>query len=821
MFQETAIATLQFSSIRTRCRSLIRFLLFAWSGVVASITAFAEDDVSAGVTVKVWSLPDPANYEPQNLARLEVVRRFHELHPYILLKADEGLIIQGAEMDAAPLFAINGNSSPDVIYVNLRQSGTYIEKGFLYPLDEYMAQLSEEEIKERIPAKLLPVVYRTGPTGELTAGKTQKHYWTMPIEISAMVLFYRKDLFAEAGLDPDRPPSNWNEMWNFAEKIADPGQGVYGVGIQRGPAGGWGIFPYLSSAGAQVVTELPDGRWKATFDSEEAVSAYAFVDKLLLTSVTKNGRSGPIAYQGSEQMNDLFQAGRLGMVFSYLRSSEFYRLDPALLGIAQAPKGPTGISSAELNAFMLGIFSGVKEKRVRDAAWEFIRFLDSEEARRIYTRTMVELGAFRQVNPVWLDEFGYSHLAKVTLASFVEAYRQAIETGTPEPYGKNCQFIYEFLARPLDRIRYTKFESAKSRLADIRSILQEAVRETNEQMLGEIPADVRNTRRTVAWGVALIALLSFLVCTCWVMRRISRELFSPSGRLIQRHLVAIGFLLPAMLLVLWWQYYPLLRGLVMAFQDYKIIGQTSWVGISNFADVLFDLRFWIALKNAGYFCLLWMLMGFFPPVILAIILQEIPLGKLTFRILFYIPAVVSGIVILFMWTAIYDPSPEGLFNQFIGLVGIPAQSWLLDPNLAMICVVFPIAWAHLGPGSIIYLAALKVIPGEVYEASDIDGAGFFTKVFRIALPYLKPLLVINAIGAIIFGFRSSDAILAMTGGGPDGATQVIGYEIWQKSFLYLQFGRATAMAWILALFLLGFTAHLMRVQSRVEFRTAS
>jgi multiple sugar transport system permease protein len=207
-------------------------------------------------------------------------------------------------------------------------------------------------------------------------------------------------------------------------------------------------------------------------------------------------------------------------------------------------------------------------------------------------------------------------------------------------------------------------------------------------------------------------------------------------------------------------------------------------------------------------------------VILAVMVQEIPIGKITFRVLFYIPAVVSGVVILFMWRAIYDPSPDGALNSILGFIGIPAQSWLQDPAIAMICVVFPLAWAHLGPGSLIYLAALKGIPDDLYEAADIDGAGFFSKIRSIVIPYLRPLIIINAVGATIFGFKSGDAVLAMTGGGPNLATQVVGYEIWQRSFLYLKFGEATAMAWILGLVLMAFTAYQMRVLSKVEFRTA-
>lgn len=511
------------------------------------------------------------------------------------------------------------------------------------------------------------------------------------------------------------------------------------------------------------------------------------------------------------------------MYFGYLGGREVAKFNPDVVAATPVPAGPAGISSAEINAQMLGIFAGVKDKRVRDAAWEYLKFIGGKEAREVFTRTMVELGAAHLLNPLWLEEFGYSELAKIAPPGLAEAYRTTLESGTPEPYGKNCQFIYNYMSQPLDKLFYTDFESLPKAEGDalIQRILSAAVKETNERMLGQLPPEERERRNTISWVVAAVVMIGFFVFIRLVFRWMAQGAPKKSAA-ADRHRgkLAITFLFPALILILLWQYYPLLQGSLMAFQDYKIMGGSSWVGISNFADILFEKRFWHSLLNAFWFCALWMLMGFLPPVALAIILQEIPLGKMTFRVLFYIPAVVSGVVILFMWRGFYDPSPDGLLNRAIGLFGLPSQAWLQDPKLAMFCIVFPLAWANLGPGCIIYLAALKGIPDELYEASDIDGAGFFRKIASIVIPYLKPLLVINAVGATIFGFKSADAVLAMTGGGPDGATQVVGYEIWQRSFLFLKFGQATAMAWVLALILLVFTAYQMRVLSRVEFRTA-
>ena len=138
----------------------------------------------------------------------------------------------------------------------------------------------------------------------------------------------------------------------------------------------------------------------------------------------------------------------------------------------------------------------------------------------------------------------------------------------------------------------------------------------------------------------------------------------------------------------------------------------------------------------------------------------------------------------------------------------------------MVCVVLPSAWAGLGPACLIYLAALKTVPEDLYEAADIDGAGFFEKLRHVTLPTIKILIIINFIGAVVNAFRVAGYILAMTGGGPAGATKVMALKIFYDAFVYLKFGIATANAWILGSLLIGFTVFQLKRLANVEFRTA-
>jgi multiple sugar transport system permease protein len=152
------------------------------------------------------------------------------------------------------------------------------------------------------------------------------------------------------------------------------------------------------------------------------------------------------------------------------------------------------------------------------------------------------------------------------------------------------------------------------------------------------------------------------------------------------------------------------------------------------------------------------------------------------------------------------------------------KSWLEDPTWALFFCLLPSIWAGMGPGCLIYLAALKTVPEDLYEAADIDGAGIFGKLFNVAIPGIKGLIAINFIGVMIGTVRSgSEFMLAMTGGGPYtpyGQTEVVGLHIFWQAFGYLRFGAGTAMAWVLGAMLIGFTVLQLKRLSRMEFRAA-
>jgi len=742
-----------------------------------------------------------------------------ELHPDIKVEGFQGLQVPGMEMDVGPLMAMAGGVAPEVLYVNFRISDSYIQQQFLYPLDEYVAEWAkEEDLSKRIHPAVWPVIKRPGADGKT-------HVWAVPNSTLVMALVYRKDLFREAGLDPDRPPETWDELLEYATRLTKPERGQYGMALWGGPGASWYFINFLYSAGGQAVRQDADGQWRACFNDPAAVEALKFYQKLNRTKFTRQGKEHRgVAYRSTE-IYTKWNLGQIGMDFMYLSDDLMTNVNPNLVGIAPVPKGPTGVRGSELNCTMYGINATVQDKRVRDAAWEYIRFLASEEAQRIKAKIYVEGGYAKFIVPRYLRQFGYERYLREVPPGWEETLEEALANGRPEPYGRNCEMVYTEMTPPLDAVSI-------SDRTDYQALLDQAVKHANERMIGIIPPDVQRTRLRLATVVVIAVAVLFLLVFRQVFRSFSGDIAAEktvrrkgeARRELARHWracwPAYAILGPALVSVALWQYYPLARGSVMSFQDYRLVAPSKWVGLLNFSHVLFEPRFWRAMLNSATYMALVLGFGFFAPIILALMLHEVPRGKILFRTIYYLPGVTTGLVIMFLWKQFYEPSAGGLLNRVLAFLHLPAQTWLLDPKLAMISVIIPIIWASVGPGCIIYLAALKSIPEEYYEAADLDGAGIWPKVRHITIPYLKPLIIINFVGAFVGAFRSFDFIFAMTGGGPLFSTHVVGLEIWYNAFLYLNFGYAVAAAWILGSLLVGFTLWQLRILSRIQFKTA-
>ncbi len=835
---------------------------------------------------------NPEKYGNYNWDNVEI-----RLHPF------SGIQVQGVEND---LLAIAGGVAPDVLYINFRKSDNYIRNGFLYPLDEFIDALPEKErnefFGERIHEKVWDVIKRKGPKGEI-------HTWALPYGGTPLgkVLMFRKDLFDRNGLAYPDVNWNWDDLYQACKKISDPANGIYGIGLGRGKSESWYWITFLWSAGGEVMEyNAENDTWRCVFDSEAGVKALNFYTRLSAERwIDDNGivRRG-YAYKDARDASAKWVRGEIAMRVEYINERSLASFNPEINGIAPVPKGPTGMRGAELNSRMYGMFSEIENPVIRDAAWEYMYYWDTDDAAKVRTDVLVENGLGQFVLPKYLIKFGYSDIVRLAPKGWDEIFNIAIHTGKPEPYGKNSNFAYDQMSVPLQIVELMELndrlpppEQPEARNAVLREQLKEANTRANELMIGDI-SDAEQIKRRV---LAILFLAAVSVVYFFVFRKIFRIFTPPASDGVnqlrwgfRKYFWAYVLLIPAVLTILIWSYLPLARGSIMAFYDYKILGESIFVGVDNFGNLLMDNMWWSSIWNAIRYSLLVIAMTFLPPMILAILLQEVPKGKLIFRMIYYMPAVISGLVTMLLWKQFYEPSEFGVLNRLvlqipaIGFIGIGivmlliclafakrlwfyqmwlplslfviagvillfsfsalarpvlfpggetwTQSfmaffprllkcnsepyrWLFNPNTAMISCVVPMVWAGMGPGCLIYLAALKGIPEDYYEAADLDGATFIDKILFVVFPTLKALVVINFVGVFITSwYASTGNILVMTGGDAATKTETAGLFIWYKAFTYLGFGPATAAAWMLAFMLIGFTVYQLQILSKVEFR---
>jgi len=784
--------------------------------------------------------PDSA-FSIQGKAHLAVYRAFRKKYPGLAPEGvPMGLRFEGAAGEAPLLMSIAGGTAPNVIHVNNRLSGSYIERRFLLPLDEFIEPnltsneakakglfnedvMYRNELERRVRPQVWDAVCRKGKDGKL-------HFYILPFSYWARALAYNKTLFQEASLDPDNGyPKTWDELLSTARALHKPAKDSYGMLVDTSGGASWVALPFFYSNGARIVSKNADGEWRATFSGRESIEAADFY--LQLADGPWKDPNGKTQY-GAGRTRDawhLWDKGRVGMVLLYINDtlinidSHLSELNPDEVGIVPVPASPSG-STTELHMRGLGICATTQDPARIRAAWRFIRFVGSDEAEREIVRTYIENGYGSFINPKKLKRHGYEEYLPSVPEQWAETLSYSMENCAPAPYGKSCQAYILRASQPLQAAiaeNIARMPDRQKRLERLQTLYDRAVAEANEKMLGHVPEEEMRYRRKVALAIVVVMLLAFGFLTVYVWRIFTPEHPVDVKKNLSRNALAYALLFPAVLTILVFNYYPLFRGAVMAFQDYSVLGGSSYVGMDNFASVLFDKVFWVSLLRTAEYVFWSMVLVFIPPILLAVVLSEIPHGRVLFRVIYYLPAVLSGLVVMLMWKVFFDPSESGTFNQVLTVLGIGPQKWLHSPSLAMMSIIMPLGWAGIGPGCLIYLAALKTVPEDLYEAAALDGAGFFRRIIHVTFPTVRPLILIQLIFVLIGSFQSADNVLVMTGGGPDYATHVIGLEIFYSAYVYLRFGAAIAIAWILGFLLVGLTMLQMKRISRLSYTAAT
>jgi len=257
---------------------------------------------------------------------------------------------------------------------------------------------------------------------------------------------------------------------------------------------------------------------------------------------------------------------------------------------------------------------------------------------------------------------------------------------------------------------------------------------------------------------------------------------------VQRNVAAWGFLVGAVLCFSFFSWYPIVREVIMSFQKAVYGGGYTWAGFYNYKVIFHDPTFWLAWRNTLEFTLLALVIGFVVPFFVAILLNELRHARGYLRILVYLPVMLPPASALLLFSYFYNPQ-YGLFDDVLHALHLPTSQWVLQPgtgfvSTAMISVVIASTWMNMGGATLIYLAALQNIPGELYEAAELEGAGLFRRIRHVTIPQTRLILVMLLMLQVVATMQMfvESFVLTNGGGGVGNNTLSVVMLIYQYAF---------------------------------------
>jgi len=267
---------------------------------------------------------------------------------------------------------------------------------------------------------------------------------------------------------------------------------------------------------------------------------------------------------------------------------------------------------------------------------------------------------------------------------------------------------------------------------------------------------------------------------------------------MRRHesLAALGFLAPGLIMFLGFTLGPAIFSFAVGFTSWNGLTSPIWIGLDNYIRLAQDPLFLKSIVNTAWFTLLFVVMAIASSTLVALLLNSRARGIGLARFLWLLPFVTDMISVSMVWTWLYH-FRFGVVNQLLSFVGIPAQSWLGSPELAMFSLVVLSVWRWTGYYALILLSGLQSVPPDLYEAARIDGASRWHRFIHVTLPMLSPTIFFVAMMAMMSSFQVFEQMWVMTQGGPNDATISVAMFLYIQGFQFLNMGYASAVAWVL------------------------
>jgi len=269
------------------------------------------------------------------------------------------------------------------------------------------------------------------------------------------------------------------------------------------------------------------------------------------------------------------------------------------------------------------------------------------------------------------------------------------------------------------------------------------------------------------------------------------------------------FIAPAIIMFFIFLVYPMINSFYLSFFDWNLVGPKIFVGFKNFINLLSDVRFLSSFKVTIYFTFLSVLII----MILAFFLALSFTAKIRFKnilqSMIFLPVVFTMVAVAIVWRFMFQST--GLLSYISSLIFSLKIPWLTSATVAPYSMIFVYVWKMVGYYMVMFLAGLLNIPEVYYEAAEIDGAGFWSKLIYITIPQLKNTIILALVSCVIFTFGAFEQQYVMTGGGPARSTEVLGLLIYKEAFEYNKFGYASAISVVFFITLLFFSIIQLRI----------
>lgn len=797
-----------------------RISLVVWLAAVVPLVVVAAGSFSGcasssrdeRVTLVVWGvqLSDETKYDEARVAEFE--RRNPDIRVSMLSMGAGGMNPQKL------MTAIVGNAPPDVVHQDRFTIGDWASRDTFRPLNDLIERDRDKSLGVRAedyyPATWDEATYRD-------------NVFAIPSGCDDRALFYNREAFREAGLDPDRPPRTWEELREYAKKLTSYNRdGTFRrAGFIPNFGNSW-LYLYSWQNCGEFMSE--DGT-TCTMDNPYTVEALEY-----MTSIYDS-------LKGAEKL-DAYTAGFAALppeMDPFITDRVAMKIDGDwfLQNIARyAPDMDFALAPAPVPAARLaqeGRFKGEPEyitwaggfswaiprgaKNV-EAAWRFIKWMQSPESalvgcraqekyntskgRLFVPRLSANMKVNEAVHAVYADRYPQFQQP-------LKLFKELMEVAKFRPVTHVGQLLWDEHVKAFENATRHKMSSKKALEEGRKRVQFELDRARQAQEYPEVPLAL--PMGILAGGIALgIGLI------WWLTRRSGGE----TGKLMRSeawwgYLFAAPWMLGLLVLVAG----PFLASIVFSFCQYDVLHAPRWVGLLNF-QTLFTQDWPLmsqTLYNAGYLAFFGIPLGICTGLAIAMLLNASVRGMHYYRTIYYLPSIVPIVASSILWIWLLNPD-AGLLNAGWRMLltswsGIDPPNWLASEQWAKPGLIVMGLWGA-GGGMILWLAGLQGVPQHLYEAAELDGASAVQQFRHVTLPMLTPYIFFNLIMGTIGALQTFENVYIMTAGGPVNATRVPVLYLFDNAFRYFNMGYASAIAWVLFVIVLGLTLVQLRMAPR-------